>query len=110
MMNFFNLLLITLAVVHLIDLSGFIHTIKRTILKMLGRPPQDFSLKPFDCSYCMTHHISVIYLLCIHQFTLINYVIVLSLAFMTPVIKDLMIYLKDLLTAFVDWIYTKTIS
>lgn len=110
MMNFFNLLLITLAVVHLIDLSGFIHTIKRTILKLLGRPPQDFSLKPFDCSYCMTHHISVIYLLCINQFTLINYVIVLSLAFMTPVIKDLMIYLKDLLTAFVDWIYTKTIS
>lgn len=110
MTNFFNLLLITLAVVHLIDLSGFIQTIKRTILKLLGRPPQDFSLKPFDCSYCMTHHISVIYLLCIHQLTLINYVIILSLSFITPVIKDLMIYLKDLLTAFVDWIYTKTIS
>lgn len=110
MMNFFNLLLITLAVVHLIDLSGFIQTIKRTILKMLGRPPQDFSLKPFDCSYCMTHHVSVIYLLCINQFTLINYVIVLSLAFMTPVIKDLMIYLKDLLTAFVDWLYRISIS
>lgn len=110
MMNFFNLLLITLAVVHLIDLSGFIQTIKRTILKLLGRPPQDFSLKPFDCSYCMTHHISVIYLLCINQFTLINYVIVLSLAFMTPVIKDLMIYLKDLLTAFVDWLYRISIS
>lgn len=110
MMNFFNLLLITLAVVHLIDLSGFIQTIKRTILKMLGRPPQDFSLKPFDCSYCMTHHVSVIYLLCINQFTLINYVIVLSLAFMTPVIKDLMIYLKDILTAFVDWLYRISIS
>lgn len=110
MMNFFNLLLITLIVVHLIDLSGFIQTIKRTILKLLGRPPQDFSLKPFDCSYCMTHHISVIYLLCIHQFTLINYVIVLSLAFMTPVIKDLMIYLKDLLTVFVDWLYRISIS
>lgn len=110
MMNFFNLLLITLAVVHLIDLSGFIHTIKRTILKLLGRPPQDFSIKPFDCSYCMTHHISVIYLLCIHQLTLINYVIILSLAFTTPVIRDLMIYFRDLLTAFVDWIYTKTIS
>ena len=110
MMNFFNLLLITLAVVHLIDLSGFINTLKRWILKLLGRPPQDFSLKPFDCSYCMTHHVSVIYLLCINQFTLINYVIVLSLAFMTPVIKDLMIYLKDLLTAFVDWLYRISIS
>ena len=110
MMNFFNILLITLIVVHLIDLSGFIQTIKRTILKLLGRPPQDFSLKPFDCSYCMTHHVSVIYLLCINQFTLINYVIVLSLAFMTPVIKDLMIYLKDLLTAFVDWLYRISIS
>ena len=109
-MNFFNLLLITLAVVHLIDLSGFINTLKRWILKLLGRPPQDFSLKPFDCSYCMTHHVSVIYLLCINQFTLINYVIVLSLAFMTPVIKDLMIYLKDLLTAFVDWLYRISIS
>ena len=47
MMNFSKLLLITLATVHIIDLSGFVDTVKRTILKILGRPPQDFSLKPF---------------------------------------------------------------
>lgn len=110
MMNFSKLLLITLATVHIIDLSGFIHTIKRTILKILGKPYQEFSLKPFDCSYCMTHHISVIYLLCINELTLLNYVMVLFLAFLTPVMRDLMIWLRDFLTRIVDWIYTKTIS
>lgn len=110
MMNFSKLLLITLATVHIIDLSGFVNTVKRTILKILGRPPQDFSLKPFDCSYCMTHHISVIYLLCINELTLLNYVMVLFLAFLTPVIRDLMMWLRDFMTTVVDWVYRKTIS
>jgi hypothetical protein len=93
-----------------VDLSGFINTIKHAILKILNKPQQEFSLKPFDCSYCMTHHIGLIYLIIIGNLNMMTYATLITLAYLTPVIKDLMILVKDSMITFVDYLYRKTIS
>lgn len=104
-MLYINLLLITIITVNIIDLSGIITHIKKTICKWLNKPQQDFSIKPFDCSYCMSHWIGLFYLIITSQFSLFAYAILLFFCFITPVIKDLMIWFKDLMTTVVDKLY-----
>lgn len=103
------LFLLTLIVVSLVDLSGFVDTVKHWIWKWVWknkRPYQDFDFRPFQCSYCMSHHVGVIYLLIVGKFTIITYFFLLFLAFMTPVFKDLMYLVKDFIAKMIDAIYT----
>lgn len=94
-----QLILIQIIIVNLIDLSGFIDTIKYFLWKHYVKVGDyhNLNIKPLSCSYCMNHHVAVIYLLIIGDFTLLNYMIVLLLSFMTPVIADLLNYIKDVL-------------
>lgn len=89
---FITILLIGVVMVNLIDLSGFIDSVEWWLSRTLNikaRIP-----KPFSCSYCMTHHIAVLYLLIAGHLTLLNYVFVLLVAYLTPQIKDTLILLS----------------
>lgn len=105
-----DLILIGIITVILIDLSGFITQIKKWICKFLKKPYQDFTLKPIDCSFCMTHHLGLIYLLLTKELTLITYTFLLLIAFSTPIIKDLFVLFKDLMGRLMDGIYNRYIS
>lgn len=78
-----NLLIITGIVCFIVDISGFVDTIKRWVWKWLfkDREYNDFELKPIDCSLCMSFWIGLIYLICVGQFNvlMIGYVCLLSL-------------------------------
>ena len=90
--------MITIAVCYWIDLSGVVTSIKRLLWSWVFKkqqPYQDFNLKPFDCSLCMSHHIMLIYLLCTSQCTLFNYVLVCILSFISANITGLLYCLKD---------------
>lgn len=61
-MIFLELLVITVIVCYIVDITGIVDSIKSALkswLKIKG----DVHLKPFDCSLCMTHWISLIYVL-----------------------------------------------
>lgn len=61
-MIWLHLLIIAVIVCYIVDITGIVGSIKSTLkswLKIKG----DVSLKPFDCSLCMTHWISLIYVL-----------------------------------------------
>ena len=95
-------------VVNLVDISGFVNTVKHWIWKWVfngKRAYQDFDFRPFECSYCMTHHIGVITLLVLHSFTLPNYCFLLFLCYVTTTIKDIFILTRDILTKIIDTIY-----
>lgn len=62
---------------------------------MKNKPFQNFSLKPFDCSFCLVHHTLAIYLLYIQQFTLFNYLCACMLSFNSNLITELLVILKD---------------
>lgn len=90
-----ELLIITLLIVFIIDLSGFIDEIERALSKWLKgkvRIP-----KPISCSLCMSWWVNLIYLLCIGHFTLPYIAIVALFAFLTPVFGALMILIRETL-------------
>lgn len=100
MANLFSILIICVLV---IDISGFVHSIKAAIGKYLGISPNSFRIKPFDCSFCMTFWISVIYLLVVGRFTLVNIAIVLLLCCLTTPLKNLVMSVRDKLTKWMDF-------
>lgn len=79
-----NLLVITAIVCFIVDISGFVDSIKRGIWRVImgkDKQYQEFNLKPFDCSLCCSFWVGLIYLLCVGQFNvlMIGYVCLLSL-------------------------------
>ena len=98
--DLFSILIISVLV---IDISGFVHSIKVVIGKYLGISPNSFRIKPLDCSFCMTFWISVIYLLVVGRFTLVNIAIVLLLCCLTTPLKNLVMSVRDKLTKWMDF-------
>ena len=98
--DLFSILIISVLV---IDISGFVYSIKTAIGKFLGISPNSFRIKPFDCSFCMTFWVSVIYLLVVGRFTLANIAIVLLLCCLTTPLKNLIMSLIDKLTKWMDF-------
>ena len=98
--DLFSILIISVLV---IDISGFVHSIKVAIGKYLGISPNSFRIKPFDCSFCMTFWVSMIYLLVVGRFTLVNIAIVLLLCCLTTPLKNLVMSVRDKLTKWMDF-------
>lgn len=95
-----KLIAIAVIVVYVIDLSGFAETMKRMIWKLLkgNKPYTEFSLKPFDCSLCMSHHIMVIWALCTGNFNLFIWMAICIISFLTIHIRALFEMISDGLT------------
>ena len=95
-----RLLLIEVIVCFIVDCSGFIISLKSLILKMLHLPksrPQDLTLKPFDCSLCMTWWTGLIYLLVTHSFSIISLAMLSMLALLSSNVSGILLTIKDLL-------------
>ena len=98
--DLFSILIISVIV---IDISGFVHSIKVAIGKYLGISPNSFRIKPFDCSFCMTFWVSMIYLLVVGRFSLVNIAVVLLLCCLTTPLKNLIMSVRDKLTKWMDF-------
>lgn len=103
------LLLTTLIVVNIVDISGFIDTLKQWIWKWAWRGKRefkDFDFRPFSCTYCMSWWVGLIYLICSGTITLPLVVYQLFLSYLTPIIKDIIQMIKDMCVRILDMIYT----
>lgn len=98
--DLFSILVISVIV---IDISGFVYSIKSAIGKYLGISPNSFRIKPFDCSFCMTFWVSMIYLLVVGRFTLVNIAVVLLICCLTTPLKNLIMSVRDKLTKWMDF-------
>lgn len=88
-------LALTTALVILIDLSDLMPTIKRKLSRVLRLPIQ--TIKPFDCSFCMTIYVILTYHLFNHSLTVYTFTYAFILAFSTPIIQEFLLTLKDFL-------------
>ena len=102
-MNYIDLFEITVIVVIIIDISGFIDSIKTLIGKVLGI--NNVSLKPIDCSFCMNFWVSLIYLLITNELSITAVMVALLLSTMTPVIQDLIYLIRDFLGKIISKAY-----
>lgn len=93
-------LVITAIIVFIVDISGIVLVMKKKLWKWLYEKipyKLDWSIKPFDCSLCLTFWIGIIYFLVIGQFSILMLGYICLLSYLTPVIQEILLLLKDLL-------------
>lgn len=98
-----DLLLLSIIVCFIIDISGIVDSIKHIIWKWAfnrKKEYQDFSLKPFDCSLCSIFWIGLIWIITHGQFTLLNIVFVCLFATLSEQISNFIKIFKQL----VHWV------
>lgn len=108
-----KLIIIQIIIVFIVDLSGFITSLKLFISNKITNGKMsttNFSLKPFSCSLCMTWWIGLLYILLIHHFTIPLIGVVCLLAFLTPVTMNFLLLIKDLINKLLDTIYENVIK
>ena len=102
-MIYLELFEITVIVVIVVDISGFIDSIKTLIGKVLHI--NNVNLKPLDCSLCMNWWLSLAYLLITNELSITAVMVTLLLSTMTPIIKDFIYLIRDLIGKAIDKIY-----
>ena len=102
-MNYIDLFEITVIVVIIVDISGFIDSIKSLIGKVLHI--NNVNLKPLDCSLCMNFWTSLIYLLITNELSITAVMVTLLLSTMTPIIKDAIYLIRDFLGKIISKAY-----
>lgn len=104
-----NLFILTCIIVFIIDLSGFVdEMVKRLYYKYIKVGDYHTlipKLKPLTCSLCLTFWAGIIYLLITSQFTILMLGYVCLLAFLSPIIGDILIMIKDVINKIINLIY-----
>jgi hypothetical protein len=94
-----NLIFITIAVVFIIDQSGFIDTLKSWLKSILTKgkfTDPNYSLKPIDCSLCMTFWTGLVYLLWSNMLTIESFMLLCLCAFSAQFINNMFNIFKDI--------------
>ena len=102
-MIYLKLFELTVIVVIVVDISGFIDSIKNLVGKVLGI--NNVSLKPLDCSFCMNLWTSIAYLLITNELTINAVMVTLLLSTMTPIVKDAIYLIRDFLGKIINKAY-----
>lgn len=104
-MIYVNLLLVALVVVFIVDLSTFTASWKNALGRWLHI--QVGSVKPFDCSLCMTWWVCLIYALCVGEFSIILLAYIALLAFMAYPMSQLLLVVRELVFKLINIISEK---
>ena len=102
-MSYIDLFEITVIVVIIVDISGYIDSIKSFVGKVLGI--NNVKLKPLDCSLCMTFWVSMAYLIYANELSITTLMFSLLLSTMTPIIKDAIYLVRDSIGKAINKIY-----
>lgn len=104
-----NLFILTCIIVFVVDLSGFVdEMVKRLYYKYIKVGDYHTlipKLKPLTCSLCLTFWVGLIYLLITSQFSILMLGYVCLLAFLSPIIGDILVLLKDVINKIINLIY-----
>lgn len=101
----FNILLLTMIVIYVVDISGIVGSIKSGLSRWLKVSVR--RLKPFDCSLCMVWWCGLIYLLLEREVSLANVTYVAMLSIISVQIGGVINLLRDALQALIDFFYRK---
>ena len=95
-MIYLKLLLLSIVIVFVIDLSGFITHIEKLLAKWL-KTKTVIIPKPFSCSLCTTWWIGLIYLICLGELNIFTLTYTALLAFYTDVIYNILLKTKEII-------------
>lgn len=100
-----DILLLAVIVVIIIDISGITDSIKSLIKRIVTKgmmSDPNYSLKPLDCSFCLTFWSGVVYMLITHSLSLWMTAYLLGICVLTPVIKDIFILIRETLLKIIN--------
>ena len=95
-----KLIEITVIVVIIIDISGFVDEVKGLIGRLLNIA--NVRLKPLDCSFCLNFWVSMVYLIYANKLNLTTVMFSLLMSVMTPTIQDLIYVIRDLIANLIN--------
>lgn len=95
-----ELLLISALVIYIVDLSGFTDSWKQFLFRHFKANTK--SMRPFDCSQCMTWWVGLIYLAVSGHFTLGYIAIVALIGFLSYTIGQVFIFIREGLNFLID--------
>lgn len=99
-MIYTDLILVTLIVVYIVDLSGFTDSWLLALSNYKGHKVSQF--KPFSCSQCMTWWVGIAYALCAGAFSLPVLAYIALLAWLAAPVAQLMNVIKDAIYRIID--------
>ena len=102
-MIYLKLIELTVIVVIIVDISGFVDSIKSLIGKVLGI--NNVNLKPLDCSFCANFWVSLGYLVITNELSITAVMVTLLLSTMTTIIRDAIYLIRDLLGKIISKAY-----
>lgn len=98
---FVDILLVSLVVIYIVDLSGFTDSWRSGLSRLTGVKNLR-QLKPFDCGKCMTWWVGLIYVLLNWGFSLPLITFVAVLSFLSVPIGQVMIFIREWITWVID--------
>ena len=102
-----DILLITMIVCYIVDISGIVTTIKQLIWKWL-KPNityQDYQLKPIDCVLCMSFWCGLLYII-FNGFSIYSLALVCLFSLLSEQINNLLRMIQYLFQRLIDIIIT----
>ena len=111
-----NIILLAIIIVFIVDLSGSIEHLVKPIVKYLLQIPshKDIALPLIECSLCCTWWLGLIYICYVaiaNTFTFNQFLILVSVlalvSFLTSVIKDILVLIKDLIIRLIEVFYNR---
>lgn len=97
-----DLLLVTLIIVYIIDISGAIEDLVEPLLGKIFHKSKVKLKKPWSCSRCMTFWIGLLYLLITWNITIPYIFYVCMLSMLTPFFNNVMALLLEALNKLTD--------
>lgn len=91
-----DIILISLICVFVIDCTDIIPVLKRRISNLIYHRDVNISIKPFDCSLCMSFWCGLAYLPCTGSFSLPLLFLVCLSSYFTPVYKEIYDLITDM--------------
>lgn len=106
-MMYLNIFLTALILVYGFDILNFAEEMKIKLFKFakgknaIYRP---YSLRPFDCSLCLSFWVGLLILIFNLKLTVINIAYVCLISFFTPQFKDVLMTIQDMVQNIINFI------
>ena len=101
LMIYIELLALAFIVVYIIDETGIVNSLK-TFIKRWLNVKSDITLKPFDCSLCMTHWVCLVYAFIFGNLSIFVYLYILFLSCNTDNIYALIQKVNEVISKFTN--------
>lgn len=106
MMMYLNIFLTALILVYGIDILGFVEEMKIKLFKFVkGKNViyKPYSLRPFDCSLCLSFWVGILILIFNLKLTIINIAYVCMISFFAPQYKDVLLTVQDMVQNIINF-------